>query len=117
MTLAADVLSAVLVVVFGSAAIAKLVRQRQQVLTAEKLRIPWPRYRWIAVPEAAASAGLLAGYASTPLAVAAASGLVVLMAGALAFRVRVRDSVGFLFGDAALLGLAAATAALLVTAG
>jgi hypothetical protein len=39
------------------------------------------------------------------------------MAGALAFRLRVRDSAGFLFGDAALLGLAAATAALLVTAG
>jgi hypothetical protein len=39
------------------------------------------------------------------------------MAGALAFRVRVRDSVGYLFGDAALLGVAAATAALLATAG
>ena len=54
---------------------------------------------------------------SAPLAAAAASGLVLLMAGALAFRIRVRDSVGFLFGDATLLALAAATAALLVTAG
>jgi hypothetical protein len=36
------------------------------------------------------------------------------MAGALAFSVRMRDSVGFLVGDAALLALAAATAALLV---
>jgi hypothetical protein len=116
MMLAADVLSGVLAVVFGSAAVAKLVRQKQQVLTAEKLRISWRRYRWIAVPEAA-SAGLLAGYASTPLAAAAASGLVLLMAGALAFRVRVHDSVRFLVGDAALLGLAAATAALLATAG
>jgi hypothetical protein len=117
MMLAADVLSGVLAVVFGSAAVAKIVRQKQQVLTAEKLRISWRRYRWIAVPEAAASAGLLAGYASTPLAAAAASGLVLLMAGALAFRVRVHDSVRFLVGDAALLGLAAATAALLATAG
>ena len=33
---AADVLSGVLAVVFGSAAVAKLVRQKQQVLTAEK---------------------------------------------------------------------------------
>jgi DoxX-like family len=115
--LAADVLSGVLAFVFGSAAIAKLVRQKQQVLTAEKLRISWRRYRWIAVPEAAASAGLLAGYASAPLAAAVASGLVLLMAGALTFRVRVRDSVGFLLGDATLLGLAAATAALLVTPG
>lgn len=117
MMLAADVLSGVLAFVFGSAAVAKLAGQKQQVLTAEKLHISWSRYRWIAVPEAAGSAGLLAGYASAPLATAAASGLVLLMAGALAFRVRVHDSVGFLFGDATLLGLAAATAALLVTAG
>lgn len=115
--LAADVLSAVLAFVFGSAALAKLVGQKQQALTAEKLHISWGRYRWIGVPEAAATAGLLVGYASAPLGAAAASGLVLLMAGALAFRVRVRDSVGFLFGDATLLGLAAATAALLVTAG
>lgn len=115
--LAADVLSGVLVVVFGSAAVAKLVPQRQQVLTAEKLRIPWPLYRWIAVPEAAASAGLLVGYASTPLAAAAACGLALLMTGALAFRLRVHDSIGFLFGDAALLALAATTAALLMTVG
>ena len=117
MMLAADVLSGVLAFVFGSAAVAKLARQKQQVLTAEKLRISWRRYRWIALPEAAATAGLLAGYASAPLAAAAASGLVLLMAGALAFRVRVGDSVGFLFGDAMLLALAAATAALLVTPG
>jgi hypothetical protein len=116
MMLAADVLSGVLAFVFGGAAVAKLARQKQQVLTAEKLRISWRRYRWIGVPEAAASAGLLAGYASAPLGAAAASGLVLLMAGALAFRVRVRDSVGYLFGDAALLGVAAATAALLATA-
>ena len=113
MTLATDVLSGVLAFVFGSAAIAKLVRQKQQVLTAEKLRISWRRYRWIAVPEAAASAGLLAGYANAPLAAAAASGLVLLLAGALAFRIRVRDSVRFLLGDATLLALAATTAALL----
>jgi hypothetical protein len=116
--LAADVLSGVLALVFGSAAVAKLVGQKQQVLTAEKLRISWRRYRWVGdLPEAAASAGLLAGYASAPLAAAAASGLVFLMAGALVFRFRIRDSAGFLFGDAALLGLAAATAALLVTSG
>jgi hypothetical protein len=112
--LAADLLSGMLAFVFGSAALAKLFRQKQQVLTAEKLRIPWRRYRWIGVPEAAGSAGLLAGYESAPLAAAAASGLVLLMAGALAFRIRVRDSARFLFGDATLLALAAATAALLV---
>jgi hypothetical protein len=114
MVLVADLFSGVLAFVFGSAAVAKLFRQKRQVQTAEKLRIPWRRYRWIAVPEAAASIGLLVGYASVPLAVAAAIGLVVLMAGALAFRLRVHDSAGFLIGDAALLALAAATAALLI---
>ncbi len=110
--LVADLLSGLLAFVFGSAAIGKLLRQRQQVETAEKLQIPWHRYRWIAAPEAAASVGLLIGYASAPFAAAAAIGLVVLMAGALAFRARIHDSPGFLLGDAVLLGLAAATAVL-----
>jgi DoxX-like family len=116
MMLLADLFSGLLIFVFGSAAIGKLARQRQQVQTAQKLRIPWDSYRWIAAPEAAAAVGLLIGYALAPLAIAAAIGLVVLMAGALAFRLRVHDSVGFLLGDAVLLGLAAATAVLLVAA-
>src|SRR5215469_16532721 len=104
MELVADLFSGLLVFVFGSAAIGKLVRQRQQVQTAEKLRIPWGRYRWIAAPEAAATAGLLIGYASAPVGAAAAIGLVVLMAGAVTFRLRSHDSAGFLLGDAVLLG-------------
>jgi len=112
MTLVADVFSALLAFAFGSAAIAKLVRQKQQVLTAEKLRIPWHRYRLIALPEAGATAGLLVGFAVAPLGAAAAAGLVTLMGGALVFRLRIHDSAGFLFGDAVLLGLAAATAVL-----
>jgi hypothetical protein len=117
MVLAADLLSGVLAFVFGSAAIAKLLGQKQQVQTAEKLRISWRRYRWISVPEGAASTGLVVGYASAPLAAAAAIGLVLLMSGALAFRLRIRDSAGFLLGDAMLLGLAAATAALRISMG
>ena len=84
--------------------------------TAQKLRIPWGRYRWIAAPEAAASIGLLIGYASAPFAAAAAIGLVLLMAGALVFRLRIHESFGFLLGDAVLLGLAAATATLSLVA-
>ena len=116
MVLVADLFSGLLAFVFGSAAIGKLLRQRQQVQTGEKLRIAWGRYRWIAAPEAAASIGLLVGYASAPLAAAAAIGLVLLMAGALTFRLRIHDSAGFLLGDAAILGLAAATAVLRITA-
>jgi hypothetical protein len=114
---AADVFSGVLAFVFASAAIAKLLRQRQQVQTAEKLQIPWNRYRLIAAPEAAASAGLLIGFAIAAVGAAAAAGLVVLMAGALAFRLRIHDAAGFLLGDAALLGLAATTAVLRVAVG
>jgi hypothetical protein len=110
--LVADVLSGVLALAFGGAAIAKLVRQKQQVLTAEKLHIPWQRYRWIGVPEAVAATGLLVGFAAAPFGAAAALGLVLLMGGALAFRLRIHDAAGFLVGDAVLLLLAAATAAL-----
>jgi DoxX-like family len=113
--LVADVFAGLLAFVFGSAAIGKLARQRQQIQTAEKLRIPWNRYRWIAAPEAAASVGLLVGYASAPFAAAAAIGLVVLMTGAVTFRLRIHDSARFLLGDAALLGLAVATAVLVMT--
>ena len=109
----ADVFSGLLAFVFGSAAVAKLFGQQRQVETAEKLQIPWARYRLIALPEAAAAMGLLIGYASAPVGAAASIGLALLMAGALAFRVRIHDTAGYLLGDATLLGLAAATAALL----
>lgn len=117
MAAAADVLSALLAFVFGSAAIAKLVGQQRQMQTAAKLRIPWERYRWIGVPEAAAAAGLLLGYATAPFGAAAGIGLSVLMVGALFFRLRIHDSAGFLLGDAALLSAAAATAVLRIGAG
>ena len=115
MTIVADVLSGVLTFVFGSAAVAKLLHQNQHVATAAKLRIPWERYRWIGVPEAAAAVGLLIGYASAPFGVAAAIGLGVLMAGALFFRLRIHDTAGYLLGDAVLLGLAATTAVLRIS--
>jgi hypothetical protein len=124
MAIAVDVSSGLLAFVFGNAALAKLVRQKPlakllrqelQVQTSAKLRIPWNRYRLIAVPEAAAVIGLLIGYASAPFGAAAAIGLVVLMAGALFFRLRVHDSVAYLLADVAILGLAAATAVLLIS--
>ena len=112
MVLVADVLSGLLAFVFGSAGVAKVGGQKRQVETAEKLRIPWSRYRWIAVPEFAAAAGLIVGSARAPFGAAAALGLVALMLGAVAFRLRVQDSLGFRLGDATLLAVAAATAVL-----
>ena len=50
MELVADLFSGLLAFVFGSAAFGKLVRQEQQVQTAEKLRIPWTRARRLGLP-------------------------------------------------------------------
>lgn len=112
MFIATVVLSGLLVFVFGAGAVGKLTRLRSQVDTAVKLRISWPRYRLLALPEAAGALGLLAGLSVAPLGVAAAIGLAVLMAGAIAFRLKVHDAVGFVFGDAMLMVLAVLTAAL-----
>ena len=112
MFVATVVLSGLLAFVFGAGAAGKLTKARSEVDKATKLKIPWPRYRLIAMPEAAAAAGLLAGRLIAPLGVAAAAGLVALMAGALAFRIRVRDTIPWLLGDTVVLALAAVTAIL-----
>jgi hypothetical protein len=112
MFVATLVLSGLLAFVFGAGAVGKLAGMRMQLDTANKLKISWPRYRLIAVPEAAAAVGLLAGLSIAPLGVAAAAGLVALMAGALAFRIRAHDAIPFLLADAVLLVLAAVTATL-----
>jgi hypothetical protein len=112
MFIAATVLSGLLAFVFGAGAVGKLTGMRSQVDTAAKLRIGWRRYRLIALPEAAAAVGLLSGLGIAPLGVAAAIGLVPLMAGAVAFRLRVHDAFAFVLGDTMLLLLAGVTAAL-----
>ena len=111
MFIATAALSAVLAFVFGAGAVGKVTAMRSQVDTAAKLRIDWRRYRLIAVPEAAAATGLLAGLGIAPLGVAAAAGLILLMAGAVAFRVHVHDTLGFVFGDVMLMVLAGVTVA------
>jgi len=117
MIVATDVLSGLLVFVFGGGAAGKLFRAKSQVRTADRLRIRWPRYRRIWALEGAATLGLLAGFAIAPLGAAAAIGLALLMAGAIGFRVRVHDAAAFLVGDGVLLALAATTAALRIVAG
>jgi hypothetical protein len=114
MFLATAVLSGLLTLVFGAGAIGKLTGMPSQVDNSTKLKIPWPQYRLIALPEAAAAVGLLAGLRIAPLGVAAGVGLVALMTGALAFRIRVHDRIPFLLGDAAVMALAAVTTALRV---
>jgi len=114
--IAADVITGMLALVFLAAGLQKLRQAEQQVATAQRLRIPWGRFRLIALPEIAASLGLAAGYAVMPLGAAAAAGLALLMVGAIVSRLRVRDSAAFVVGDLTFLGAAAAVAALRLTA-
>lgn len=112
MFIAAAVLAGLLAVLFASAGMDKFRGAQRQVDTALKLGLPWRRYRLIGVLEVAASAGLLLGLVVAPIGVVAAGGLVLLMIGALAFRVRVHDAAPFLLGDGMFLVLAGATAIL-----
>jgi hypothetical protein len=112
MFIASATLSALLALLFGSAGLDKITGNRRQIDTAAKLEVPWHRYRLIAVPEIAASAGLLAGLAFAPLGIAAAIGLVLLMTGALLFRLRVHDAAPFLLGDGTFIALAGVAAVL-----
>jgi len=57
----------------------------------QPLRYPWPSYRLIGVAELAAFAGVLAGHFWLPMGVAAASGMAVLLVGALTVHRRVGD--------------------------
>ena len=54
--------------------------------------------------------GALVGLVFAPIGIAAAGGLVLLMTGALASRIRVHDAAPFLLGDGTFIVLAAATA-------
>ena len=112
MFIATAVLSGLLTFVFGAGAIGKLAGMRPEVEKATKLRISWPRYRLIAIPEAAAAVGLLSGLAIAPFGVAACIGLVALMAGALAFRLRVHDRLPLIVGDGVIMVMAGVTAVL-----
>jgi len=95
MFIAAAVLAGLLAALFASAGGDKFRGAQRQVDTGAKLGIPWRRYRLIGVLEVAASAGLLIGLVIAPIGVAAAVGLVLLMTGALAFRIRVHDAAPF----------------------
>jgi hypothetical protein len=114
MFVATAVLSGLLAFVFATGAVGKVVKMRPELDKAVRLRIPWSRYRLIALPEAAAVVGLMVGLNFAPLGVAAAIGLVALMVGAVAFRVRVSDAIPLIAGDAAVMVIAGVTAALRV---
>jgi uncharacterized membrane protein YphA (DoxX/SURF4 family) len=70
----------------------KLLGHPRMRQSAKHFGIRWPRYRLIGVAELAAAAGVLAGLWWPPLGVAAATGMVVLLIGALTTHRRALDS-------------------------
>jgi DoxX-like family len=74
-------------------ALGKLTAQPKMLASASHFGIPWPSYRLIGVAELAAVAGVLAGLYWLPMGVVAASGMAVLLVGALTVHRRVRDSL------------------------
>ena len=71
---------------------AKLLGHPKMQKSAAHFGIPWRRYRLIGVAELAAAAGVLAGLWWHPLGLAAATGMVVLLTGALITHRRALDS-------------------------
>ena len=98
------ILAILLALAFGAAGAQKLAGAKMASDSAAHLGIPFGRYRLIGVPELLGAIGLLVGLAVWPLGVAAAAGLVVLMAGAVIFHIRAGDKIAG-FGPALALGV------------
>lgn len=71
---------------------AKLLGHPKMQKSAAHFGIPWRRYQLIGVAELAAAAGVLAGLWWHPLGVTAATGMVLLLTGALLTHRRALDS-------------------------
>jgi len=74
-------------------AIGKLRSHPRMLASASHFAIPWERYRLIGVAELAAAVGVLAGLSWSPLGVAAASGMAVLLVSALIVHRRAQDGL------------------------
>jgi DoxX-like family len=72
-------------------AAAKLLGHSKMRASAAHFGIPWSRYRLIGLAELAAAVGVLAGVVGRPLGIAAATGMAVLLAGALVAHRRAGD--------------------------
>jgi hypothetical protein len=116
MVVAGVIASVLLAIVAMASAIPKLAGTRQMLDEATHLGIPRIGYVMIGALELAAAAGLLAGLALAPLGVAAAGGLVLMMAGAVVSHLRAGDRTAALAPALGVGILSAATLALQLTA-
>lgn len=87
----AIILTVVLAVAFTGAGASKLAGVKAMRDAAEHFGLPWNRFQQIGGLEIAAVIGLLVGLAVPLIGVAAAVGIVLLMAGALTFHLRAGD--------------------------
>ena len=91
MVIATVIASVVLALVAAASGIPKVMGTAQMVEEARHLGVPRIGYIVIGSLELAAAVGLLAGLAVTPLGIAAATGIILMMIGAVASHVRVGD--------------------------
>ncbi len=101
------VLAALTCVLLLVAALSKVTGQQSMRDMAAHLAVPWPRYRAIGYLELAAVAGIVVGLWWAWLGVAAGTGVVLLMVGAVVVHVRAKDPVPAMGPALALLVLAA----------
>jgi uncharacterized membrane protein YphA (DoxX/SURF4 family) len=116
MDIAATITALLLALLFGFHAYKVATGDPMQRTSAETLRLPYERFRLVAIPEAAAAVGLVIGIFVRPLAAAAAIGLTLLMLGAAIMRLRVHDEPKNWITDLVIALFAAATAALQLAA-
>lgn len=110
----AVIASILLALVATASAVPKLTSTRQMLDEATHLGIPRTGYVVIGALELAAAAGLLAGLAVSPLGIAAAGGLVLMMTGAVISHLRAGDRAAALAPALGVGLLSAATLALLL---
>ncbi|GAB2792952.1 DoxX family protein [Amycolatopsis magusensis] len=107
------VLSILLAAVFLGSGLAKLANVDAMKKSAEQLGYSQNLSRLIGALEVAAAAGLIIGLFWTPIGLAAAIGLTVLMLGAVYYHVRAKDAPAHILPPALLTLTSAATAVLI----
>ena len=108
-------LSLVLAAVCLVPGLGKLLSHAKMRAAADHFGVPWARYQLIGVAEVAAAAGALAGLALAPVGVAAATGMALLLLGALAIHRRAGDSLAEAAPALVVLGVSVAYLAVAVT--
>jgi hypothetical protein len=110
MFVVACILSVLLAAGLAATAVRKAHPDKNSRALRDRLGVPERLWNAVGIPEALAALGLIAGLWWAPLGVAAAVGVVLLMAGAILLHVRVRFLGSALVPPLCVLAVAAATA-------